>query len=113
MKSTSIPIRYPQYYNMTSERIKKMVSRPQIFSLVLKDVLISDKLIKNLISVRCFTIDNYVSVSFDHFGFTVKDFKTGAFIQRCNSHGELYPVVPSSSPLSASATSLSALSSDT
>ncbi|GJV41955.1 hypothetical protein Tco_1420395 [Tanacetum coccineum] len=77
------------------------------------DVLVSDKLIKNLISVRRFTIDNWVSFSLNHFAFTVKDFKTGAFLQRCNSHGELYPVVPSSSPLAASATALLALSSDT
>ncbi|GKE74729.1 hypothetical protein Tco_1536770, partial [Tanacetum coccineum] len=69
--------------------------------------IVSDKLIQNLISVRRFTIDNWVSVSFDPFGFTMKDFKTGAFLQRCNSHGELYPVVPSSSPLAASATALS------
>ncbi|GJY48985.1 hypothetical protein Tco_0438941 [Tanacetum coccineum] len=43
----------------------------------------------------------------------LQDFKTSAFLQRCNSHGEFYPVVPSSSPLAASATALSALSSDT
>nr|GEU35882.1 hypothetical protein [Tanacetum cinerariifolium] len=35
-----------------------------------------------------------VAVSFDPFGFTVKDFNIGAFVQRCNSHGDLYPVVP-------------------
>ncbi|GJU19839.1 ribonuclease H-like domain-containing protein [Tanacetum coccineum] len=81
--------------------------------LVLKDVLVSDKLIKNLISVRRFTIDNWVSVSFDPFGFTVKDFKTGAFIQRCNSQGKLYPVIPSSSYQSSLATALSAVSSNT
>ncbi|KAJ9567646.1 hypothetical protein OSB04_003612 [Centaurea solstitialis] len=61
----------------------------------LKNVLVSDKLIKNLISVRRFTIDNSVSVEFDPFGFTVKDLKTGSFIQRCDSdHHDLYPVLP-------------------
>ncbi|KAJ9552407.1 hypothetical protein OSB04_016452 [Centaurea solstitialis] len=61
----------------------------------LKNVLVSDKLIKNLISVRRFTIDNYVSVEFDPFGFTVKDLKTWSFLQRCDSdHHDLYPVLP-------------------
>ncbi|KAJ9536095.1 hypothetical protein OSB04_un000733 [Centaurea solstitialis] len=61
----------------------------------LKNVLVSDKLIKNLISVRRFTIDNSVSVEFDPFGFTVKDLKTGSFLQRCDSdHHDLYPVLP-------------------
>ncbi|KAJ9539514.1 hypothetical protein OSB04_032247 [Centaurea solstitialis] len=55
---------------------------------------VSDKLIKNLISVRRFTIDNSVSVEFDPFGFTVKDLKTGSFLQRCDSdHHDLYPVL--------------------
>ncbi|KAJ9557674.1 hypothetical protein OSB04_012288 [Centaurea solstitialis] len=61
----------------------------------LKNVLVSDKLIKNLIFVRRFTIDNSVSVEFDPFGFTVKDLKTGSFLQRCdNDHHDLYPVLP-------------------
>ncbi|KAJ9546692.1 hypothetical protein OSB04_019235 [Centaurea solstitialis] len=56
---------------------------------------VSDKLIKNLISVRRFTIDNFVSVEFDPFGFTMKDLKTGSFLQRCDSdHHDLYPVLP-------------------
>ncbi|KAJ9566010.1 hypothetical protein OSB04_001976 [Centaurea solstitialis] len=67
--------------------------------LKLKNVLVSDKLIKNLISVKRFTIDNSVSVEFDPFGFTVKDLKTGSFLQRCDSdHHDLYPVLPASSP---------------
>ncbi|KAJ9540269.1 hypothetical protein OSB04_026775 [Centaurea solstitialis] len=65
--------------------------------LMLKNVLVSDKLIKNFISVRRFTIDNSVSIEFDPFGFTVKDPKTGSFLQRCNSdHHDLYPVLPPS-----------------
>ncbi|KAJ9548019.1 hypothetical protein OSB04_020562 [Centaurea solstitialis] len=65
------------------------------YPLLLKNVLVSDKLIKNLISVRRFTIDNSVSVEFDPFGFTVKDLKTGSFLQRCDSdHHDLYPVLP-------------------
>ncbi|KAJ9538099.1 LOW QUALITY PROTEIN: hypothetical protein OSB04_030832 [Centaurea solstitialis] len=65
------------------------------YPLYLNNVLVSDKLIKNLISVRRFTIDNSVSVEFDPFGFTVKDLKTGSFLQRCDSdHHDLYPVLP-------------------
>ncbi|KAJ9560232.1 hypothetical protein OSB04_005392 [Centaurea solstitialis] len=52
--------------------------------LKLKNVLVSDELNKNLISVKRFTIDNSVSVEFDPFGFTVKDLKTGSFLQRCD-----------------------------
>ncbi|KAJ9555155.1 LOW QUALITY PROTEIN: hypothetical protein OSB04_009769 [Centaurea solstitialis] len=80
--------------------------------LMLKNVLVSDKLIKNLISVRRFTIDNSVSVKFDHFGFTVKDLKTGSFLQRCDSdHHDLYPVLPPS-PQSAVASANVAVSFD-
>ncbi|KAJ9552199.1 hypothetical protein OSB04_016244 [Centaurea solstitialis] len=62
-----------------------------------KNVLVSDKIIKNLISVHRFTIDNSVSVEFDPFGFIVKDLKTGSFLQRCDSdHHDLYPVLPHS-----------------
>ncbi|KAJ9552322.1 hypothetical protein OSB04_016367 [Centaurea solstitialis] len=65
--------------------------------LKLRNVLVSDALIKNLISARRFIIDNSVSVEFDPFGFTVKDLKTGSFLQRCHSdHHDLYPVLPPS-----------------
>jgi hypothetical protein len=60
--------------------------------LALKNVLHAPKLIKNLVSVRKFTIDNDVSVEFDPFGFSVKDFQTGMMLMRCNSLGDLYPV---------------------
>ncbi|GKD56440.1 hypothetical protein Tco_1289827, partial [Tanacetum coccineum] len=75
--------------------------------LYLKDILVSDKLIKNLIFVRRFTIDNWVSVDFDLFGFTVNDFNTGAFLQCCNGTGDLYPVLPSSSSSSQDVATLS------
>ncbi|KAJ9558152.1 hypothetical protein OSB04_012766 [Centaurea solstitialis] len=81
--------------------------------LKLKNVLVSDKIIKNLISVRRFTVDNSVSVEFDPFGFTVKDFQTGRPLQRCDSdHHDLYPVLPSSPP-SALASANVAVSFDT
>lgn len=54
-------------------------------------------MVKNLVSIWKFTTDNFVSITFDPFGFTVKDFKTCAFIQRFDSVGDLYPVFPLSS----------------
>jgi len=61
-------------------------------SFSLNNVLHAPKLIKNLVSVRKFTIDNDASVEFDPFGFSVKDFQTGMPLLRCNSSGDLYPV---------------------
>jgi hypothetical protein len=58
--------------------------------LLLRDVLIAPALIKNLISVRQFTRDNLVSMEFDPFGLSVKDYQTKAEIARFNSSGDLY-----------------------
>lgn len=60
-------------------------------SLALKDILVAPHLVQNLISVRKFTTDNWVSIEFDPFGLTVKDLATQAVIARCNSLGDLYP----------------------
>ncbi|XP_021744871.1 uncharacterized protein LOC110710840 [Chenopodium quinoa] len=60
--------------------------------LSLNNVLHAPKLIKNLISVRKFTKDNCVSVEFDPYGFSVKDYRTGSPIMRCDSQGDLYPI---------------------
>jgi hypothetical protein len=54
--------------------------------------MISPGLIKNLISVRAFTSDNWVSVEFDPFGFSIKDLLTRMVLLRCDSTGELYPL---------------------
>ena len=67
--------------------------------LALKKVLHAPKLIKNLVSVRKFTTDNNVTVEFDPFGFSVKDFRTGTPIMRCESQGALYPLTSPSTPL--------------
>jgi hypothetical protein len=61
----------------------------------LNNVLVSPHLIKNLISVRQFTIDNKCSVEFDPSGFSVKDLETQNVIVRCNSSGPLYPLLSS------------------
>jgi hypothetical protein len=59
---------------------------------ILKNVLHAPNLIKNLVSVRKFTTDNKVSIEFDPFGFSVKDFQTGMALMRCESKGDLYPI---------------------
>ncbi|GJZ16525.1 ribonuclease H-like domain-containing protein [Tanacetum coccineum] len=43
-------------------------------------------------TVRQFTCDNDVSVEFDAYGFSVKDYQTGRLLLRCDSTGDLYPV---------------------
>ncbi|GJY05006.1 ribonuclease H-like domain-containing protein [Tanacetum coccineum] len=46
----------------------------------------------NLISLHQFTRDDDVSVEFDTYGFSVKDYQTGWLLLRCDSTGDLYPV---------------------
>jgi hypothetical protein len=58
----------------------------------LRNVLVSPHLIKNLISVHALTCDNFVFATFDPFGFSIKDLKTGIILLRCDSFGELYPL---------------------
>ncbi|XP_021717926.1 uncharacterized protein LOC110685710 [Chenopodium quinoa] len=43
-------------------------------------------------TIPIFTTDNSVTVEFDPFGFSVKDFQTGMPIMRCDSRGDLYPI---------------------
>src|SRR6266542_1484092 len=63
-------------------------------SFYLNNVLVTPTIIKNLISVRQFTLDNNCSVEFDPFGLSVKDLRTRKEILRCNSRGDLYPFHP-------------------
>ncbi|GJT33270.1 ribonuclease H-like domain-containing protein [Tanacetum coccineum] len=58
----------------------------------LHHVLVTPNIIKNLISVRQFTRDNNVSVDFDAYGFSIKDYQTRRLLLRCDSTGDLYPV---------------------
>ncbi|GKD82044.1 ribonuclease H-like domain-containing protein, partial [Tanacetum coccineum] len=73
----------------TGHNILPMLSRP----LYLHNVLATPNIIKKLISVRQFTRDNKCSVEFDEFGFSVKDFLTHHILLRCDSSGDLYPVI--------------------
>lgn len=43
-------------------------------------------------SVRKFTTDNFISVEFDPFGFSMKDLQTGKHLMRYDNRGELYPI---------------------
>jgi hypothetical protein len=65
-------------------------------SLHLDNVLVSPSLVKNLISVDTLTRDNNVTIEFDPFGFSIKDLPTRTVLLRCDSHGKLYPLAPSS-----------------
>ncbi|GJY55276.1 ribonuclease H-like domain-containing protein [Tanacetum coccineum] len=59
----------------------------------LNNVLITPHIVKNLISVRQFVRDNNCTIEFDAFGFSVKDFLTRRVLLRCDSTGDLYPVI--------------------
>ncbi|KAI3822382.1 hypothetical protein L1987_09971 [Smallanthus sonchifolius] len=63
----------------------------------LKNVLFNPNIIKNLISVSKFNTDNYTSIEFDPFGFSVKDFRDGTILSRHNSSSNLYPLTPQAS----------------
>jgi hypothetical protein len=73
----------------------------------LNNVLVTPNLIKDLLSVRKFIIDNFVSIEFDPFGLSVKDLRTKNEIVRCNSSGDLYPFWWLSSPALALSTTMS------
>nr|GEX37104.1 ribonuclease H-like domain-containing protein [Tanacetum cinerariifolium] len=63
----------------------------------LNHILVTPRIIKDLICVRKFTRDNDVSVEFDAYGFSVKDYQTQKLLLRCNSTGDLYPVTQQAS----------------
>ena len=64
-------------------------------ALSLSNVLVAPNIIKNLISVRRFTNDNWCSVEFDRFGFSIKDLITKTTLLRSNSTGDLYSITSS------------------
>ncbi|GKD60763.1 hypothetical protein Tco_1298272 [Tanacetum coccineum] len=61
-------------------------------SLHLNNVLITPHIVKNLIFVHQFVLDNNCTIKFDAFGFSVKDFLTHRVLLRCDNTGDLYPV---------------------
>jgi hypothetical protein len=60
---------------------------------LLSSVLHTPVVVSNLISVRKFTCDNWCSVEFNPFSFSVKDLITKIPILRFDSSGDLYPFV--------------------
>ncbi|GKE22753.1 ribonuclease H-like domain-containing protein [Tanacetum coccineum] len=58
----------------------------------LNHILVTPHIIKNLIPVCQFTRDNDVSVKFDAYDFSVKDYQTGRLLLHCVSTSDLYPV---------------------
>ncbi|GJW06897.1 hypothetical protein Tco_1569320 [Tanacetum coccineum] len=61
-------------------------------SLKLNNILITPHIVKSLIYVHQFVCDNYCTIKFDSFGFSVKDFKMRRVLLRCDSTGYLYSV---------------------
>ncbi|CAL9244028.1 unnamed protein product, partial [Arabidopsis halleri] len=85
-----------------------IISTPSC-SFHLKNVLVCPSIIKNLLSVRKFTTDNWCSIEFDPFGFSIKDLPTRTSLIRCDSSGPLYSFTPSAaipSPLALSASAV-------
>jgi hypothetical protein len=75
-------------------------------SLFLHNILVSPQIIKNIIYVHQFTIDNNCSVEFGPVGCSVKDMQTQNVIARCNSSRALYPLhLPPTQSLVAKSTS--------
>jgi transposase InsO family protein len=58
---------------------------------LLVSILHTPSLVSNLISVRKFTTDNWCSIEFDPFDFSMKDLITKTPLPRSNSLGDLYP----------------------
>jgi hypothetical protein len=75
--------------------IRSSICRTELAPLSLHNVLIFPHLIKNLISFRALTHDNWVSATFDPFGFSIKDFRTEMNLLQCDSTGDLYPLCSS------------------
>jgi hypothetical protein len=63
---------------------------PSVHVFHLKHVLLVPRLVRNLLSIRQFTRDNFCSVEYDARGFSVKDLKTRRVILCCNSEGDFY-----------------------
>ena len=61
--------------------------------LQLSNILVTPAIVKNLVFVRCFAIDNHASVNFVPFGFSENDLTTGVTRLKCDSSGELYTVL--------------------
>nr|GEW63902.1 ribonuclease H-like domain-containing protein [Tanacetum cinerariifolium] len=88
---------YPSVYMLAMASLYLLLIRDiacctlliNLFTLI---IFLSHLIIKKLIYVRKFTRDNDVSVEFDTYGFSVKDYQTRMLLLRGDSTGDLYPV---------------------
>jgi hypothetical protein len=67
---------------------------PSRYSFVLNNILHVPKLIRNILSINKFTRDNFWSIEFDSFGFSMIDIQTKIVIFCCNSSREPYTMLP-------------------
>jgi hypothetical protein len=73
----------------------------------LNNILLPPDMVQSLLSIRCFTTDNWCSMEFDPFDLSVKDLTTKNVIVMSNSTGPLYTMrlpgflTPSSSTVAA------------
>jgi hypothetical protein len=56
----------------------------------LNNILLAPDMVQSLLSIHCFTTDNWCSMEFDSFRLSVKDLSTRNVIVRSNSIGPLY-----------------------
>jgi hypothetical protein len=56
----------------------------------LNNILLALDIVQSVLSVRRFTIDNWCSMEFDHFGLSMKDLTTRNVIAKSNSTDPLY-----------------------
>jgi hypothetical protein len=76
----------------------------------LNNILLAPNIVQSLLSIRCFTTDNWCSMEFDPFNLSMKDLTTKNMIVRSNSTGLLYTMhlsgslTPSSNAMAALAT---------
>jgi hypothetical protein len=82
-------------------------------SMHLNDVLVVPNLVKDLIFVRRFTTDNLLSMEFDPYGLSVKDYRTKEVLHRCDITGKLYPIFSVSSSSSTLALCANTITKDT
>jgi hypothetical protein len=70
----------------------------------LNNILVAPDIVQSLLSIRCFTTNNWCSMEFDLLGLSVKDLPTKNVIVRSNSTDPLYTMrLPESITLSSSA----------
>jgi hypothetical protein len=68
------------------------------------NILVAPDIVQSLLSIRCFTTNNWCSMEFDLLGLSVKDLPTKNVIVRSNSTNPLYTMrLPESITLSSSA----------